>query len=174
MTSRSKHIGDEPRLDEARDRRITALALASFACVLALYFLWSDCLLSVVPEWKEDREPVVHSSSFDLVKYAASAPSASPILECFQVYQPVLTPSGATDDTLSSDGLENTTTIASASSGSSCELLLMEHSFAFSYGMPFVGLLRHYLLVTNVDPDRELHTAKLQVQSSGDELHGYF
>lgn len=82
-----------------------------------------------------------------LVKYAAVASSAAPtrtgLLEVFQVYQPVLTPKGAIDETVMSNGVENTTTIASAASPSSCEVLLMDHVFAYSYGMPFVGKLMY-------------------------------
>jgi len=63
------------------------------------------------------------------------------VLEVFQVYQPVLTPSGVTDQTISSNGEEDTITIASAPSASSCKVLLMDHVFGYSYGMPFVGTL---------------------------------
>ncbi|KAH8596426.1 peptide N-acetyl-beta-D-glucosaminyl asparaginase amidase A-domain-containing protein [Bisporella sp. PMI_857] len=69
------------------------------------------------------RHPVpaiaINSPKFDLVKYqAAPSPTPSPIQnqEFFQVYQPVLKPKNAR-----------------------CEVLLMEHQFAWSYGIPFVG-----------------------------------
>jgi hypothetical protein len=78
------------------------------------------------------------SSTIHLVKDAVSA-SSSGVLEVFQVYQPVFTPSGATDETTSDDGSENTTTIAQTAGSKSCQILLMEHSFAYSYGLPFVG-----------------------------------
>ena len=46
---------------------------------------------------------------------------ASPLVD-FQVYEPVLTPAGSTDQY-----------------GCVYTQLLMEHDFGFSYGMPFVG-----------------------------------
>lgn len=67
--------------------------------------------------------------------------SSSPVLEVFQVYQPVLTPSGPTDQTINSNGLSNTTTIGSPETSASCTQLLMDYSFGFSYGHPFVGML---------------------------------
>lgn len=76
-----------------------------------------------------------------LVKYQATGSTTSTVvLEVFQVYQPVLTPSGATDETTASDGSGNTTTISSAAAASSCEVLLMDHHFAYSYGEPYVGM----------------------------------
>ena len=47
--------------------------------------------------------------------------AASPLVD-FQVYEPVLTPAGSTDQY-----------------GCVYTQLLMEHVFGFSYGMPFVG-----------------------------------
>jgi hypothetical protein len=82
------------------------------------------------------------SKTFNLVKNAVQVALATPtssVLECFQVYQPVLFPAGAVDQTVSNDGTENTTTIIATNSSSSCQVLLMEHSFGYSYGMPFVG-----------------------------------
>jgi hypothetical protein len=89
---------------------------------------------------KQDQE--IDVFSFDLVKHAVPAPAATSaiaLLEDFQVYQPVLTPSGATDDTTLDNGSENTTAIAQTSATSSCQVLLMEHIFGYSYGIPFVG-----------------------------------
>ena len=77
-------------------------------------------------------------SSFRLVKEAISA-STSGVTEDFQVYQPVFTPSGVTDETTQANGSENTTTIAQTNTSSSCQVVLMQHSFAYSYGVPFVG-----------------------------------
>jgi hypothetical protein len=68
---------------------------------------------------------------------------SSPVLEVFQVYQPVLAPSGPTDQTIESDGFSNTTAIGSTETVSSCTQLLMEYSFGFSYGHPFVGMFPH-------------------------------
>ncbi len=74
-----------------------------------------------------------------LTSSSSSAPASTSTLEVFQVYQPVLSPSGAIDETVSSDGTENTTTISQTAAKSNCEALLMEYSFGWSYGMPFVG-----------------------------------
>jgi hypothetical protein len=74
---------------------------------------------------------------------ASAKSSSSGVLEVFQVYQPVLTPLGPTDQTISSDGSSNTTTIVSAEGISNCTQVLMEYSFGFSYGHPFVGMFFH-------------------------------
>lgn len=63
-----------------------------------------------------------------------SAPiDAESPLECFQVAQPVLTPNGPstqkTDAQATAEGTQS----------EPCSVLLMEHVFGFSYGMPFVG-----------------------------------
>ncbi|RFU27789.1 hypothetical protein B7463_g8538, partial [Scytalidium lignicola] len=121
-------------------------------------FLWllssSDAANTV---WKNEPVAITQEDiiirpvqDVDLVKYAApdasgtvtttlTSPTPTGVLEVFQVYQPVLTPQGITDETIESNGLENTTTIAPIESATSCELLLMDHSFGFSYGIPFVG-----------------------------------
>ena len=117
--------------------RSKVVILTFIGCCITLIWLLNDCLPT--KSWKEDENA---SADFELVKYQAPAPSATPstgVLEVFQVYQPVLTPSGATDETTLSDGKENTTTIAPTGHTSSCEIVLMVHSFGYSYGMPFVG-----------------------------------
>lgn len=92
---------------------------------------------------------------------ASAKTSSSGVLEVFQVYQPVLTPSGPTHQTISSDGSSNTTTIESTETSSSCTLLLMEHSFGFSYGHPFVGMFsvqkKHTKMLTVAN--RQLYSA---------------
>ncbi len=70
---------------------------------------------------------------------SSASPSSTAVLEVFQVYQPVLTPEGPTAETISSDGSLNTTTIEPTGNADSCTKLLMEYSFGFSYGRPFVG-----------------------------------
>lgn len=65
-------------------------------------------------------------------------PSPAP-LKCFQVAQPVLGPSGPVyqdADDHSSDG-----------PGSSCSVVLMRHSFGFSYGKPYVGKTSYVLAI---------------------------
>jgi hypothetical protein len=105
---------------------IGVLAVALIGCCLGLFWVLRGCLPSNVLR-QDDIPPITtESSPLGLVKYAVPAPAAtSSVLEVFQVYQPVLTPSEATDETTSS---------------SPCEVLLMQHTFAYSYGQPFVGM----------------------------------
>ena len=134
------------RPTRAAGRRIKACIVAFIGCSIALIWLLRACYFAK-PGNEEAETP---SAGFELVKYqapaaaAAAAPAATPstgILNVFQVYQPVLTPSGATDETTLSDGKDTATTIAPTSSESSCQVLLMDHSFQFSYGKPFVGMV---------------------------------
>ncbi|KAI1121693.1 peptide N-acetyl-beta-D-glucosaminyl asparaginase amidase A-domain-containing protein [Nemania abortiva] len=75
---------------------------------------------------------------------AAPTPTR-PALECFQVAEPVLTPSGVTRrDTSQLPALAAADQIpieAAGASGSvsSCSVVLMVHTFANSYGFPYVG-----------------------------------
>jgi hypothetical protein len=151
-------------------RVLTAMLIGFCGC---LGFLWllRDC----IP--RPDSVVATLSTTISkshLEKYAAVTPpppANSSVLDVFQVYQPVLTPSGPTDEVILGDGAENTTTIASASSGASCQVVLMEHVFALSYGQPFVGmwsLLSHLAQLTR---GRKLHSAQLQVQQGHHELH---
>lgn len=120
---------------------IGVLAVTLIGFCLGLFWVLRDCLPSNVLRQDDIPSITTDSSPLGLVKYAAPAPAAtSSVLEVFQVYQPVLTPSGVTGETTSSDGSENTTTIAPAASSSPCEVLLMQHTFAYSYGQPFVGM----------------------------------
>lgn len=123
---------------------VRTLFLSSIACSIALLWLFSDCLGLTRAEQHE-----MPTASLNLgTKNAARAPAATPstgVLEVFQVYQPVLFPSGAVDETVTGDGSETTTTIAPTASSSSCNALLMEYSFGYSYGMPFVGMLPTFL-----------------------------
>lgn len=70
---------------------------------------------------------------------SSAIPSSTAVLNVFQVYQPVLGPVGVVDNTIESDGSSNTTVIDASEHSSSCAKLLMEYSFGFSYGRPFVG-----------------------------------
>lgn len=117
---------------------IKVLAIGLVGCCLGLFLLLSGCM--PMPRAGGRTEALSTISRSHLEKYAAPSPSAtSSVLNVFQVYQPVLTPEGVTDETILGDGAENTTSLASASSGASCQVLLMEHVFAYSYGLPFVG-----------------------------------
>lgn len=170
---RSDGAGFEPRRTSKLiwDRPL----LLSFAACCIGFWIFSDFLVA-----GHGDQHGVSSASLDLARNAARTPAATPsssVLECFQVYQPVLFPSGAVDETLASDGLENTTTIAPTTPASSCEVLLMDHSFGFSYGIPFVGLspkppqLYSKILIAE---SRRIYTSNLQVQSRGDEFHCHF
>ncbi|TAQ91493.1 hypothetical protein B7494_g260 [Chlorociboria aeruginascens] len=105
----------------------------------SLFWILDDCRLFYT---LEDSKPQ-QTSNFNLIKYAvttsSAAPSTTAVLEVFQVYQPVLTPPGVVDETVSGDGSENTATISPTADLGGCQLLLMNHSFAYSYGEPFVG-----------------------------------
>lgn len=122
-----------------RPRNCKLLASALAGCCVALLWVFGGCFIfgkSVAT----DISPI---ASYILVKNAVHAVVAAPtsaVLECFQVYPPVLFPT-AGDNTVSSDGLENTNSIATADATRSCQVLLMEHSFGYSYGIPFVGEL---------------------------------
>lgn len=83
--------------------------------------------------------PVLKAAEYARAVIATPLPTNTGVLECFQVYQPVLTPSGPTDDTVSSDGETETETLATVAPPASCTVVLMDHVFAYSYGEPFVG-----------------------------------
>lgn len=114
-----------------------AFFLALLASCAILVWLLAECVPAI--EW----QTVVSSPAFALAKDAVPAPSAtaspSSVLEVFQVYQPVLTPTGLVDETVLEDGSESAATVAQTVAPGGCETLLMEHSFGFSYGIPFVG-----------------------------------
>lgn len=136
-------------------RSLSRLLLPLLICGCAT-FLWLSLSGSAIESKAKaivtpEESIIAHADhEADLVKYTAVetsvsvtttvvAPTSTGVLEVFQVYQPVLTPKGVTDETTLSNGAENTTTIAATESTSACELLLMDHSFGFSYGLPFVG-----------------------------------
>jgi hypothetical protein len=120
---------------------VRVLAVTFIGCCLGVFWLLRDCMPR--NDWDAEALSTTISKS-QLEKYDAPAPSAtSSVLEVFQVYQPVLTSSGATDETILGDGSENTTSLAATSSGTPCQIILMQHTFAYSYGEPFVGMLSH-------------------------------
>lgn len=67
---------------------------------------------------------------------ATAAAATDTVLVDYQVHQPVLTPEGATLDSGVSNGLAGDVEDA-------CQLLLMDHVFAYSYGEPFIGEAVH-------------------------------
>lgn len=127
------------------------LAPIFIGCCIGLGWLLTDCTPAKVLEQVE-TQPATYEH---LVKYAAAASSPVPtptgVLDVFQVYQPVLAPNGAVDETVLSDGQENTTNIASTSPSSSCEVLLMKYDFAYSYGTPFVGMYSVTIVILSID-----------------------
>ncbi|GAW23890.1 hypothetical protein ANO14919_134670 [Xylariales sp. No.14919] len=83
------------------------------------------------------------ASGANTASITASAPTP---LECFQVAEPVLTPLGATRRDTSqppalapADQKPIEAAADSAGASSPCAVVLMEHTFANSYGAPFVG-----------------------------------
>jgi len=78
---------------------------------------------------------------------SAPTPTRAP-LECFQVAEPVLTPSGVTRRDITVDLLppsnqqpiEVDDDAAGLGNRKACAVVLMEHTFANSYGAPFVGM----------------------------------
>lgn len=58
-------------------------------------------------------------------------------LEVFQVYAPILTKPIADQEINPEEPSDHES--SSTLSSESCDVLLMEHSFGFSYGKPFVG-----------------------------------
>jgi hypothetical protein len=137
-----------PRGSGSTVNRTKIILSALLGTSIALIWLFRNCF--PLNTWEDDAVPAATLSTAALVKDAVpvSSPTVSPtgVLECFQVYQPVLTQSGATDETVLNDGSESTAVIAPAVSANSCQILLMEHSFGFSYGMPFVGMCQISLL----------------------------
>ncbi|KAI1419130.1 peptide N-acetyl-beta-D-glucosaminyl asparaginase amidase A-domain-containing protein [Xylaria sp. FL1777] len=83
----------------------------------------------------------------DTTSATTSAPTPTrPALECFQVAEPVLTPSGVTRrDTSGIQALASTNQIPieaaddSGDASSSCSVVLMDHQFANSYGAPYIS-----------------------------------
>lgn len=146
------------------------LVLGSFLPLLwMLHGLLHDCM----PVHKFATEQVddkIVSTTFHLVKNAISATTG--VLETFQVYQPVFTPSGAIDETTSPSGFGITTTIAQTAPSTSCSVVLMDHSFGYSYGMPFVGKSTKPVCSTILTSlSRILHSSSMQIQQGYDELH---
>ncbi|KAH8685586.1 peptide N-acetyl-beta-D-glucosaminyl asparaginase amidase A-domain-containing protein [Tricladium varicosporioides] len=143
-TSKGQDVWNYPRNGPTSEHLgwTRLLRLALIGCCVVVIWLFGNFLALKYAAGAEADEIEVVPASYNLVKNAVAAPSATPspgVLECFQVHQPVLFPSGVVDTTTTSEGSENTTIIAVTETASSCKVLLMEHSFGFSYGIPFVG-----------------------------------
>ncbi len=128
----------------ARSIRFPSLHSWLFLWVIALQ--WTKCVTS----W----------GSPDNALGKRQAPAPSPLVD-FQVYEPVLTPSGAADQY-----------------GCVYTQLLMDHVFAYSYGMPFVGMNKSVLGFMKTSKanvvTRELYTPTLRLQPRYHELYGSF
>jgi len=87
---------------------------------------------------------LVGSQTSSLIKHAADV--SAPLLQVFQVYPPVLTisPGGTLELTDGGDTTTTTTTTASVAlantNTASCSETLVVHSFAYSYGQPYIGV----------------------------------
>ena len=106
--------------------RKTKTILAIAATLVTLIWLLRNPAVPFRP-WKMELTP------------ACSTPPPSTVLEVFQVYPPLLTaPTSATDaipQEPNDHAFHGTT-----QSVEDCTVVLMEHSFGFSYGKPFVGM----------------------------------
>ena len=82
---------------------------------------------------------MLFDAAADQATFALARRAATPLLQVFQVYPPVLTPTSQ-DSALSYGSPQIPATLAHGTiSGCVIEQVLMEHSFGYSYGMPFVG-----------------------------------
>ena len=101
--------------------------LSAAVTTLILFSLWTNaappCLAAAV-------------SVRSLPHYVRAV--TTPLLEVFQVYPPVLTvtPGGVLEIT---DGSSNATVDIINSDRPTCQKVLVNHSFAYSYGEPFIG-----------------------------------
>ena len=91
---------------------VCSLIFSSFVALLSRY------ILRDLPSVQDRLNP----SGLDVALFARQA--SGPVLDVFQVHEPVLTPAPPRDQY-----------------GCVYTELLMEHSFAFSYGIPYVGEL---------------------------------
>ena len=86
------------------------------------------------------RDSTVKTGGIEMSTLSVMRP-ISGVLEVFQVYQPVLAPNGLMDEIILKDGSSSPTKMEPLEHTLGCGELLMEHSFGFSYGHPFVGRL---------------------------------
>ena len=80
----------------------------------------------------------------DLAPNEAPAPLNAavdaPPLECFQVAEPVLAPGGPSFSDSSAEKAFRDSVGSGTAFEPACDVLLMNHTFANSYGAPFVGM----------------------------------
>jgi len=132
----------DPRVVQSNDFfRDDAFSLktVSRGCVLVVACMIAGCLcfLQTSTDWSiAGLVTEVVTSAKPLAKHAAA--TTSPLLQVFQVYPPVLTtfPRNGLEIT---DGSTDATVALVNDNVSHCEETLIVHSFANSYGQPFVG-----------------------------------
>lgn len=95
------------------------------------------------------------SASASASATTTSASATGTVLVDFQVHQPVLTPGGATLDS----GVDNG---KAGEVEDSCQVLLMDHVFAYSYGEPYIG---------EFVPGCDMDSRGRKVDSAGRHLH---
>jgi hypothetical protein len=84
-------------------------------------------------------EPNVAKRAISSTSSAVTATSTG-LENVFMVYPPVFGPSGAIDEVITSSGEESGVIEGSSTTSESCQVLLMQYGFAYSYGAPFVGI----------------------------------
>lgn len=121
-----------PRLSGRATRLASVLACTlTLLTVVACYFPRTTSLVDF------SALELPSSASHVLSKYAATVPT--PLLEVFQIYPPVLT--ALTNGTLEiTDGSSSASVSVVESESQPCQEVLVVHSFAYSYGEPFVGM----------------------------------
>jgi len=122
----------------------------------SLLFLGSFALLTIYILSDLSLPGILYSRGLDVAIITRQA-SVS-VLEVFQVHEPVFTPAGTSDQY-----------------GCVYTEVLMEHSFAFSYGVPFVGkpasALAPCLVVYLIPQLRAIHSTTLRLQPSNHQFH---
>lgn len=135
----SKPSSSSSGTDVSRRKWARPVTFLVVGCCVTLLWAFSDCLFS--ESWFNKEASI---ASYSLVKDDVSASTAAEasrgVLECLQVHQPVLLPSKPNGQTISSSGTGDTSLAVASEAASSCQVLLMEHQFAFSYGLPFIGM----------------------------------
>lgn len=128
----------ESRLVHRIKRCVQGLILFSFAIAI---FYKPTCILGQerTPRTVTILDPDGSSPVAARSVVASSIQETASVLEDFEVYPPVLTPSGLTDQTIDRNGDLNTSVIATIDPESSYTILLMKHDFGYSYGEPYVG-----------------------------------
>lgn len=166
-----EHWEKMSRKQDALRELFTKIYVVLLACSIALFGSALLLLRSTSPETELassltarsaaplDATTTTTMSSLTISSSTSSASSSSTTpVEIFQVFSPVLDTTGLVG---SNGPVANTT--ATESSSSSCQVILMEHSFSDSFGKPFVGMLdyEHCLDGKTLIRSRKLHPARM-------------